>query len=269
MKAHKNKFIKAVNRELHENKVSFIVYTILRLLVIAVMVLQVLNKNYQNAFLCVLTLFLMILPSVVQATFKVELPSLFEVIVLVFIFSAEILGEINAFYIRFQHWDTVLHTLNGFLCAAIGFSLVDLINRERRMKFNLSPMFMAITAFCFSMTIGVLWEFFEFFMDLWFHTDMQKDTVVNAIYSTLLDSTKQNEVLAINNINDVIVNKNSLGVGGYLDIGLIDTMYDLFVNFIGAVVFSVMGFFYVKRRDKKGIVKNLVLMPWNEDKNNS
>ena len=194
---------------------------------------------------------------------------LVNLIILLFIFSAEILGEIQAFYIKFPLWDTILHSLNGFLAAAIGFSLVDLMNKDTRIKFQLSPLFMAIVAFCFSMTIGVLWEFFEFFMDLWFHTDMQKDTVVNAIYSTLLDSTKQNEVLAINNIYDVIVNKNSLGVGGYLDIGLIDTMYDLFVNFIGAVVFSVMGFFYVKRRDKKGIVKNLVLMPWNEDKNNS
>ena len=81
---------------------------------------------------------------------------------LLFIFSAEILGEISSFYVLFPFWDTTLHTLNGFLAAAIGFSLVDLLNRSDRVKFDLSPLFLSITAFCFSMTIGVLWEFFEF-----------------------------------------------------------------------------------------------------------
>lgn len=254
--------------ELRENKISFIVYTILRLLVIGVMILQFINGNYENVFLCALTLLLMILPSVAQATFKVELPSLLETIILVFIFSAEILGEISAFYIKFPYWDTILHTLNGFLCAAIGFSLVDIMNRDSRMKFNLSPLFTAITAFCFSMTIGVLWEFFEFFMDAFLHTDMQKDTVITSIYSTFLDPTKQNNVLSVENISSVLINNKPLGVNGYLDIGLIDTMYDMFVNFVGAVIFSVMGFFYIKYRDKKlSLVKNLVPTVRSKDKN--
>ena len=96
---------------------------------------------------------------------------------LLFIFSAEILGEISSFYVLFPFWDTTLHTLNGFLAAAIGFSLVDLLNRSDRVKFDLSPLFLSITAFCFSMTIGVLWEFFEFAMDQFFALDMQKDTI--------------------------------------------------------------------------------------------
>lgn len=156
---------KAVKMEIREHKSTFAVYVILRALVIVMMILQILNKNYENAFLCILTLFLFIVPSIIQLQFRIELPKTLEVIILLFIFSAEILGEISSFYILFPMWDTVLHTLNGFLAAAIGFSLVDLLNQSERMEFKLSPLFMAIVAFCFSMTIGVLWEFYELFMD--------------------------------------------------------------------------------------------------------
>ena len=130
------------------------------LLVIVMMILQRLNRNYENVFLCIITLVLMVMPSIVQITFKVELPTTLEIIILVFIFAAEILGEISEFYLVFPFWDTVLHTLNGFLAAAIGLSLVDLLNRSERTVFNLSPLFTAIVALCFSMTLGVVWEFF-------------------------------------------------------------------------------------------------------------
>lgn len=96
-------------------------------------------------------------------------------------------GEISEFYLLFPFWDTVLHTINGFLAAAIGFSLVDLLNRSEKAVFSLSPLFMAIVAFCFSMTIGVVWEFFEFGMDQIGGLDMQKDTVIHTIRSVTLD----------------------------------------------------------------------------------
>lgn len=266
MKQKINKFSRAVKRELQENRNTFLVYTGMRVLVLIIMVLQIFNRNFENVLLCLLTLVLMILPSVIQATFKVEFPSLLEIIILCFIFAAEILGEISAFYIKFPYWDTVLHTLNGFLCAAVGFSLVDIMNRETKVKFELSPLFMAITAFCFSMTIGVLWEFLEFGCDTIFKFDMQKDTVIREIHSTYLDPTKSNHCVEITEIEAVAINGQDLGMGGYLDIGLVDTMYDLIVNFIGAIIFSVMGFFYVKRRDNKSLVKGLVPHPWSKEK---
>ena len=134
MKRKIRKFYQAVIAELTEHKNTFFVYLGLRLLVLGILILQIFHQNYENAFLCILTLILMITPSVIQATLKVEFPSPLEIIVLIFIFSAEILGEIRSFYMRFLYWDTVLHTLNGFLCAAIGFSLVDIMNRQRKMK---------------------------------------------------------------------------------------------------------------------------------------
>lgn len=243
-------FGEALYMELREHKSSFIVYFTLRALVILMLVLQLVNRNYENVFLCALTLLLLVIPSFIQITFRVELPTTLEIIILVFIFAAEILGEISEFYLVFPFWDTVLHTVNGFLAAAIGFSLVDLLNRSERTSFHLSPIFTAIVAFCFSMTIGVVWEFFEFFMDQVVGYDMQKDTVIHVIRSVTLDPAGRNVPYVIDGITETAVNGQELGLGGYLDIGLIDTMQDLIVNFIGAFIFSVFGFLYVKNRGK-------------------
>lgn len=237
---------------LKQKKTVFSVYFVLRLLVILTMVAQFFNRNFENVFLCVLTLILFILPTIFERKLRIDLPDTLEIIILLFIFAAEILGEIQSFYTAFPHWDTTLHTLNGFLCAAIGFSLVDMLNRSERFSLSLSPAFMAIVAFCFSMTIGVLWEFFEFAMDQLFLLDMQKDTVVNTISTVTLDPTGGNMPQVLKDISQMIVISNgkevALDLGGYLDLGLNDTMDDLFVNFIGAAVFSVIGYFYVKGR---------------------
>ena len=247
-----------LREELKGKKTVVTIYIILRVLVILTMVAQFLNGNFENVFLCILTLVLFTLPTVIERRVRIDLPDTLEIIILLFIFSAEILGEIQAYYTYFHGWDTMLHTLNGFLCAAIGFSLVDLFNRNERFSLSLSPVFMAVVAFCFSMTIGVLWEFFEFFMDNFFGMDMQKDTVVHAIHSVTLDPTRTNQVVTISGITDTAVNGESLGLGGYLDIGIIDTMKDLFVNFIGAVVFSIIGYFYVKNRGKGSFARRFI-----------
>ncbi len=264
MKERKSKIKKDKKRyRFYKNKRTLIVYLALRALVILAGVLSALRGDFQSVFLCAFTLVLMILPSIFEHRFAVELPATLEIIILLFIFSAEILGEINSFYVRVPHWDTILHTLNGFLCAAIGFSLVDLFNRSDRFSLRLSPVYLAVAAFCFSMTVGVLWEFFEYGADALFGLDMQKDTVTSYIHSVTLDETNTNTVIALDGIKDVTVTygdgtTETLGVGGYLDIGLHDTMKDLIVNFIGAVVFSVIGFFYVKARGKSRFAERFI-----------
>ena len=229
-----------------ERKAVFLTYLILRLIVVAALVLSILGGNYDSAFICVLALVLFLLPAFIEDRFSVRLPTVLEIIVLLFIFAAEILGELSNYYLRYPHWDTILHTVWGFLCAAVGFSLVDVLNRSEKVKLSLSPLFLAIVAFCFSMTIGVIWEFFEFSMDYLLHLDMQKDTVIHAFSSIALDPTLSNTPVRLEDITDVAVNGESLGLGGYLDIGLYDTMEDLFVNFLGALVFSVIGYLDVK-----------------------
>ena len=248
---------------LYQNKTTLTVYLVLRALVIFVLVRSVLRREYQSVFLCALSLFLMVLPSIVARRLKVVLPSTLEVIILLFIFAAEILGEINSFYIRVPNWDTMLHTINGFLCAAIGFCLVDMLNRNDRFSFKLSPLYLALVAFCFSMTVGVLWEFLEFAGDQLLGLDAQKDTVVHAIHSVNLDPTRTNTVVHIRDIADTIIvhsngTQETLGLGGYLDLGIIDTMKDLFVNFIGAVVFSTIGYFYVKHKGKGKVATRFI-----------
>ena len=254
----------ALKRELREHRSSFIIYTILRALVIGVLIFTVVTENYESAFLCLLTLVLLIVPSFLQVALRIELPTMLEITMLIFIFAAEILGEIFNFYSIFPFWDTVLHTLNGFLAAAIGLSLVRLLNKSDRLLIYLSPLFTSIVAFCFSMTIGVFWEFFEFSMDRFLGFDMQKDTVIHTISSVMLNPTGENDPVVMENISDVTVSGHDLGLGGYLDIGLIDTMQDLFVNFIGALVFSVLGYFFVKKKNDDSVVVKLI--PHKKDK---
>ncbi len=246
-----------------EKRAVTLVYIFLRTSVLLVLLAQIFNRNFENVFLCVLTLILFTMPSLLERKLDIDLPNTLEIIILLFIYAAEILGEIGAYYVTFPNWDTVLHTMNGFLCAAIGFSLLDILNRNSRVRFHLSPLYLAIVAFCFSMTVGVLWEFFECAMDQFFFFDMQKDTIVHDIGTILLDPTGGNHPVVLRNITDVIVvqadgTKTALGLGGYLDIGLMDTMEDLFVNFIGALVFSIIGYFYVLSRGKGKFVKRFI-----------
>lgn len=256
-------FRQAIQMELTEHKSSFLVFYILRALVVVCLVRQMFLHNYEGFFLSVLTLILLYVPSWVQVKLKIEIPIGLEIAILCFIYAAEILGELNAFYQKIPFWDTILHTINGFLCAAVGFSLVLLLNDNEKLTFDLSPCFLAVVAFCFSMTVGVLWEFFECTMDQVLLFDMQKDTIVHSIHTVMLDPTASNRVIPIQDIKDVILvhsdgSQEALGLGGYLDIGLLDTMKDLFVNFIGAAVFSLIGYLYARERGRKHVVSLFV-----------
>ncbi|MCI7125246.1 MAG: hypothetical protein MR935_03430 [Agathobaculum sp.] len=224
---------------------------VLSALIVATLIRSAFMQRFENVFVCVLALILFTVPMLLEKQLAIDIPPVMEGIIYCFIYAAEILGEINSFYTIIPGWDTMLHTINGFLFAAVGFALVDLFNRSKRFTFELSPLFLAIVAFCFSMTIGVLWEFFEFGMDQMLGTDMQKDFVVQQVNSVLLNPDGLN-IVEHETIDSLFVNGQDWMEfpGGYIDIGLIDTMKDLQVNFIGAVAFSIIGFFYVKRQGK-------------------
>ena len=241
-------------------------YLVLRALVLVTMVLSFIRGDYSSVFLCFLTLILFLIPFWINEKLNIDIPNVLEIIIFLFIFSAEILGEINNFYGNIPYWDTILHTLNGFLCAAIGFSLIDILNNSERFHIKLSPIFVSLVAFCFSMTIGVLWEFFEFGADTLLKYDMQKDEIVQSISTVALEPDGKNKPVVVKNIDKTIIystNENGETVetvidGGYLDIGLRDTMQDLIVNFIGAVVFSTLGYFYIHNRDKYKFAENFI-----------
>ena len=229
------------------------------------MILQIVHKNWNDVFLCILTLFLLMIPSILDKKLNIKLPTVLETIILVFIFAAEILGEIQNFYGIFKHWDTMLHTINGFIMAAIGFSLIDILNQSEKFSIKLSPVFVALVAFCFSMTVGVMWEFFEYGMDTFTKTDMQKDRIVSTVSSVSLNENKENKPVVIKHIKESTIKGEINGKkteiviqNGALDIGLIDTMKDLIVNCIGAVVFSTLGYLYIKQRGDGKFIKQFI-----------
>lgn len=252
----------ALLRKKKEEPAAFWTYVVLRFIVILILIRCILRGDIESAFVCVLVLVIYLLPQFVENRLNIDIPTTLEVIIFVFVFAAEILGELQSYFIKYSNWDTILHTSSGFLCAAVGFSLADLLNRSDNAKVQLSPGYLAITAFCFSMTIGILWEFIEFSADRLFLLDMQKDTIVNQISSVSLDPTNSNISITVKGIKDVILvtdsGEQALGLGGFLDIGLYDTMEDLFVNFVGAVVFSVAAFFECKS-EKRPLTTALTL----------
>ncbi len=254
------KMIKMAYKETKRS--SLAIYLILRFLVVICMILQIIRGDLNNALLCLLSLVLLFAPLFIQNKYEITLPDSLEICIYLFIFSAEILGEINNFYGIIPHWDTCLHTINGFLATAVGFSLVDLLNKNSK-DINLSPFYLCLVAFCFSMTIGILWEFFEYGGDKLVKFDMQKDTLITNVSSVYLNPDNENKPVVVDNIGKTeIFDKDGKLLyvidGGYLDIGLNDTMKDLFVNFIGALVFSFFAYIGLKNNKRSSVVKNFV-----------
>ncbi len=264
-------YIKFLSEKYHNsNKSSIIVYIILRFIVILIMIRQIFLAEWQNVFLCALSLLLMFIPFFLRTTFKINLPSVLEIAVFVFVFAAEILGEMANFYGHIPFWDTMLHTTTGFLAASVGFGVIDLLNIHSK-RVQMTPLFVALVSFCFSMTVGVMWEFFEYSADKLLKTDTQKDSIVTAVSSVALNPEKKNEEIRINGISYTVMydkDGNELAVvdGGYLDIGIVDTMKDMFVNMVGAVVFCIFGFLYVYRRDKYKFAETFIITPLEEQK---
>ena len=256
-----NQYVRKLGKKVKEQRGVFILYSILRLLVVLIGIRSVLLHNYDVTATCLLVLALFFVPSILEETLKIRIPALFEGIIYCFIFAAEILGELAHFYTQIPIWDTILHTLNGFLFAAVGFSTVELLNRTNK-NVNLSPLYLTMVAFCFSMTIGVLWEFFECGADLFLGQDMQKDFIVDHFQSVTLDPNHSQEVIHVTDITGTVIQTASGETfnidGGYLDIGILDTMKDLLVNFIGAVVFCSFGFAFLKYGEKRKVANKVV-----------
>ena len=231
------------------NRKTFIVFLVLHIMVILTAIRSLVTKNYESFATCILVLLLFLVPALIEDKMDLTIPPLFQAIIFCFIFAAEILGEVNSYYVKIPGWDTMLHTINGFLFAAVGFSLIYLLNRGSK-DFSLSPFYMALVAFCFSMTIGVIWEFFECAMDQFFNMDMQKDFVITTINSVSLDPEDSGEVIHVKDIVETVITTSSGETttieDGYLDVGILDTMKDLLVNLIGAVVFSIIGYITLK-----------------------
>lgn len=249
------KIIKFASEQYGESKASFYLYMILRIFVIAVIVVSFIKQNYEFIIQAVLALIMFCLPPFFERRFKADLSSVFEIIVLLFIFSANILGEVFSFYQKIPGWDTMLHTIYGFMCAALAFSLFDIANKniDTAEKFKFNKLYLCANSIGFTMMVAVLWEFFEFGMDNLFGKDMQKDTIIDHFNSVTLDETMNNIAVPVKNIKSVVINGQDLGLGGYLDIGLYDTMKDMGVALLGATIFCIFLYAYLKSGGKNKI----------------
>lgn len=126
--------VRRLKETIHKQPAVFAVYVALRLIVLAELVMSIIRGEYESAFICLLVLALFILPFFIQQNFGIQLPSVLEIIILLFIFAAEILGELECYFITYPNWDSMLHTTTGFLCAASATYTGDSWNLMRLLR---------------------------------------------------------------------------------------------------------------------------------------
>ncbi|MBU1119180.1 hypothetical protein KKH43_04840 [Patescibacteria group bacterium] len=184
-----------------------IIGNIFRLFFVGIVIGSIINQNWFNLFTAILALALTYLPFFIAQKKRIYIPASFQVVILAFIFAAMYLGELYQYYDKFWWWDLMLHSLSGVILGFVGFILVYVLNREKRVKVILSPLFVAFFSISFAVTVGVLWEIFEFSADEIFGLNSQRWTRT----------------------------------------GVVDTMWDLIVDFFGGLLIGILGYFYLTK----------------------
>ena len=186
------------------DKIQLVVSYLLQLILLASGIFFLTQKHWTNSFFILGILILTFAPAILRRNYKVFLPVEFDFIMILFVFLAIFLGEIHTYYQKFWWWDTLLHTSSGFLIGIAGFLLIYVLNSQKKILRQMKPSFISLFAFAFALSLGALWEIFEFSLDQIFLLNTQKG-------------------------------------------GLVDTMWDLIVDTIGAIVISILGYFYLKK----------------------
>ncbi len=175
---------------------------------------------------CILGVLAFFLPNIISKKTKIVIPSNMYIVYVLFLYGAVFLGEVRNYYYRVPHWDTILHTCSGAMLGALGFSFVNILNKHEKVHVELSPMFVALFAFGFAITLGVMWEIYEFTFDGVLGLNMQK--------FALEDGTQLIGRAAVT-----------------------DTMEDLIVDSIGAFTMATIG--YISLKYKKGWIDKLLI----------
>ncbi len=197
----------------------WIVFVIVTLMTIDLVVV-VAEEQWLSGFLILTITLLILLVTVFSDRLAVQIPAEFQVVALIFVFSALFLGEVRSYYDRIWWWDIALHSTSGLLMGIFGFLLVYVLNASQKIAFSMTPRFVAFFAFMFAVAVGTIWEIFEFSVDTIFGANMQK---------AMLDDPS----------------------------GLTDTMWDMIVNAIGAACISTLGWWYLKR-DRHSFIDNWI-----------
>lgn len=168
---------------------------------------------------CILGVIVMAVPSIIEKKFSINIPNYMEVLYFIFLYCAIYLGEVRNFYFLIPYWDTILHAFSGAMLGAMGFTLISILNDSQRIKISLSPLFVSLFAFCFALAAGAIWEIYEFTFDGLLSLNMQK--------YALEDGT-------------LLVGREALS----------DTMKDIIVDGVSALVVVIIGFFTIKKKIK-------------------
>ncbi len=185
---------------------------LIKLSLLIAIILDIYLKQYSTLFLTSVTLLLTFFPALLERSYKIRLPLGLEILILLFIYATLFLGEISDFYEKYWWWDLLLHSFSGILLGILGFIIVYSLNKDKKINLHMTPAFIALFSFTFAVSLGVVWELFEYFMDTLFGFNMQKS-------------------------------------------GLVDTMEDLIVDSLGALLISISSFVYLnKMRGKFHIV---------------
>ena len=203
------------------DKIQLVIAYLLQLILLGVIIYSLLEENWFNAFVISGILILTLLPAIVQHSYRVYIPVEFHLATVIFVFASLYLGEIHEYYTYFWWWDVVLHTASGMLLGLAGFTLVYVLNKEKRSQLQLSPLFLAIFSFAFAVAIGAIWEIIEFSLDQTFGLNLQKSGLVDTMWDLIVDvagalfvSTigyiyiRSNDSLLINRFVHRFVNKN-------------------------------------------------------------
>ena len=220
---------KNITRFISISFIASIVFIVIRIIIAPVtappsdVIIRVKGDYALLLFKCTAGLVALNIPRWLRQKFGLNIPSVMIIVYVVFLYCGIYLGEFRNFYYLIPHWDTILHIFSGVTLGALGFSIVSLLNKSESVAFSLSPVFVALFSFCFALSLGVIWEFFEFAMDC------------------LADGNSQ---------------RNALESGELLigQAALMDTMKDLIVDAAGAFVMSTIGFISLKY-DKNWLVK--------------
>lgn len=194
---------------------NWYITTIVRVVVFVGFFIGIYEQNWMAIYVCFATFVLTFLPRIIEKKYKILLPGEFQIIMVLFIYAGLFLGGVSGYYERFWWWDSLLHVISGIVLGFVGFLIIYTFYKSK--KLNTSPFLGLLFSFSFAMTLGAVWEIFEFGMDSVFDLDMQRARNLEDIY-------------------------------GYCDtrLGVIDTMVDLILDAIGAIIASLSGYFYLK-----------------------
>ena len=234
-----------------------IIYIIFNTIVVGILISKLISRDYYGILFCMISLILFLLPNVISKAFNLIIPVHLKIFILLFVFSSQVFGEVYHLYVTFPCYDIILHVLGGFYISSLGFSLIFLLDKKR----NFNKVLVCLFIFSFSMTVGVLWEFFEYSIDKVLGKNMQKDTAVNSIITNYRYIDVPVKLYNID--HTILYNKYGKEIyyikDGYLDIGLSDTISDLFSNLVGAFLFTTLSYLYFNDRKKYSLVGRFII----------